>query len=100
MRVSVLQPAGPGSSDSRGRVGRRWREEVADGLKVPFDDVDADVVVPTSLFPREEWAARTIRPKLLRVRGDCLRASPQPRARVRRAEGFMCHEGTRKKLDS
>ena len=39
-------------------VGRRWRESVGSRLTVPFQLVDADVVVPTSLFPREEYAAR------------------------------------------
>jgi deoxyribodipyrimidine photo-lyase len=32
---------------------------------VPFAYVDADVVVPGKHFPKEEWAARTLRPKLL-----------------------------------
>ena len=29
--------------------------------------VDADVVVPSKLFPKEEYAARTIRPKLQKL---------------------------------
>ena len=35
--------------------------------RVPFACVDADVVVPGKHFPKEEWAARTLRPKLLRL---------------------------------
>src|SRR5271157_3520381 len=33
------------------RIGQQWREQVAGKLEVPFHLVDADVVVPTSLFP-------------------------------------------------
>ena len=41
-----------------------WRQSAARKLTVPFWTVDADVVVPSKLFPKEEYAARTIRPKL------------------------------------
>lgn len=41
-----------------------WRQSAARKLSVPFWTVDADVVVPSRLFPKEEYAARTIRPKL------------------------------------
>lgn len=44
------------------RVPRAWRREVQEGLTVPFACVDADVVVPSKFFPKEEWAARTLRP--------------------------------------
>ncbi|WP_165247494.1 deoxyribodipyrimidine photo-lyase [Paludisphaera soli] len=63
------------------RVGRRWREAVAESLKVPFHLVDADVVVPTSLFPKEEYAARTLRPKITRVRDEFLKPIPEIKAR-------------------
>jgi len=63
------------------RVGRVWREAVARDLEVPFRVVDADVVVPTSLFPKEEYAARTIRPKIHRVWGDFLKPIPEIRAK-------------------
>jgi deoxyribodipyrimidine photo-lyase len=49
---------------------------------VPFYLVDADVVVPTSLFPKEEFAARTIRPKIHRVWEEFLRPLPSPAART------------------
>jgi len=63
------------------RVGRVWREAVARDLEVPFRLVDADVVVPTSLFPKEEYAARTIRPKIHRVWDDFLKPIPEIRAK-------------------
>ncbi|CAN5709091.1 deoxyribodipyrimidine photo-lyase [soil metagenome] len=49
------------------RTGREWRTAVADALAVPLIEVDADTVVPSSLFAKEEWAPRTIRPKIYRV---------------------------------
>ncbi|MFO0891820.1 MAG: deoxyribodipyrimidine photo-lyase [Isosphaeraceae bacterium] len=65
------------------RVGRLWREDMARALRVPFHLVDADVVVPTSLFPKEEFAARTIRPKIQRVWEEYLKPLPKPEAKVR-----------------
>lgn len=41
-----------------------WRKSAAHKLSVPFYTVDADVIVPTKLFPKEEYAARTMRPKI------------------------------------
>jgi deoxyribodipyrimidine photo-lyase len=43
-----------------------WRRSAARQLSVPLWTVDADVVVPTRLFEKEEYAARTLRPKLQR----------------------------------
>ena len=68
------------------RIGRVWRAQVAEALTVPLVLVDADVVVPSILFPKEEFAARTIRPKILRVRDEYLRPIPNPRARHSIAE--------------
>lgn len=48
------------------RIGREWRDAVADELDIPLVAVDTDVVVPSALFPNEEWAPRTIRPKIHR----------------------------------
>ena len=68
------------------REPERWRRLVAKRLHVPLVTVDADVVVPTSLFPKEEWAARTIRPKIHRVLDRFLVPGREPRARFRLAE--------------
>ena len=45
-------------------IGRAWRAGVADVLDVPMVEVDGDVVVPSALFAKEEYAPRTIRAKL------------------------------------
>jgi deoxyribodipyrimidine photo-lyase len=41
-----------------------WRQSAALKLDVPFWTVDADVIVPMKFFPKEEYAARTMRPKI------------------------------------
>ncbi len=41
-----------------------WRHTAAASLRVPFWTVDADVVVPSTLLEKEQYAARTIRPRL------------------------------------
>lgn len=55
------------SDESELRTPRLWRKAVAERLAVPFACVDADVLVPTKHFPKEEWAARTLRPKIQRL---------------------------------
>ncbi len=65
------------------RVGQQWRDRVARELRVPFYLVDADVVVPSSHFPTEEYAARTIRPRIHRLLGEYLRPIPDHPARVK-----------------
>ena len=63
------------------RVPEGWRRSAAQRLGVPFWTVDADVVVPTRLFPKEEYAARTLRPKLHRLLPVFFRAPENPTAR-------------------
>jgi deoxyribodipyrimidine photo-lyase len=65
------------------RVAMQWRERVARELRVPFYLVDADVVVPSAHFPTEEYAARTIRPKIHRLLDDYLRPITDPAAGVK-----------------
>lgn len=42
-----------------------WRIAAAGSVKVPLLSVDADVIVPTALLGKEQYAARTIRPRIL-----------------------------------
>jgi deoxyribodipyrimidine photo-lyase len=62
-------------------VGLAWRTSLAEALTIPFYLVDADVVVPSSLFDREEYAARTLRPKIHRVWDAYLQPARDLRAR-------------------
>jgi deoxyribodipyrimidine photo-lyase len=60
------------------RQTERWREQIADRIAVPFWTVDADVIVPSLLLEAEQYAARTIRPRLHRHLAEFLTASPEP----------------------
>jgi deoxyribodipyrimidine photo-lyase len=46
------------------RAPESWRQRAAARLRAPFWTVDADVIVPTKFFHKEEYAARTLRPKI------------------------------------
>jgi deoxyribodipyrimidine photo-lyase len=60
----------------------RWRERVAETIAVPCWTVDADVVVPSMLLETEQYAARTIRPRIHRHLDQFLVASSEPVAHV------------------
>lgn len=60
-----------------------WRQSAAKKLRVPFWTVDADVIVPTKFFEKEEYAARTLRPKITRQLPQYLQALANPELRVR-----------------
>ena len=59
-----------------------WRRTVADALRVPLWTVDADVVVPSALLLKEQYAARTIRPRIHARLSEFLAAPRAPRAAV------------------
>lgn len=61
---------------------RGWREQLAAELDMAMFAVDADVVVPSCLFPKEEYAARTLRPKIHRVLHEFLKPMPNPTADI------------------
>jgi deoxyribodipyrimidine photo-lyase len=46
------------------RQTERWREQIAESVLAPVWTVDADVVVPSNLLETEQYAARTIRPRI------------------------------------
>ena len=68
------------------REPERWRLSVAHNLSVPFWTVDADVVAPSKLFPKEEYAARTIRTKLQKLLPVFLQQPDNLKARYHWAE--------------
>ncbi|MFN0085936.1 MAG: deoxyribodipyrimidine photo-lyase [Blastocatellia bacterium] len=63
-----------------------WRRSAARRLRAPFWTVDADSIVPARLFPKEEYAARTIRPKIHRLLPGFLWMEETPRADVKWSE--------------
>jgi deoxyribodipyrimidine photo-lyase len=64
------------------RQARGWRETVAKKLKIPLWTVDADVIVPSKLLEKEQYAAFIIRPRLQAHLKQFLVSSANPKARV------------------
>jgi deoxyribodipyrimidine photo-lyase len=64
------------------REPRRWRELAAKQLNVPLWTVDADVLVPSKLLEKEQYAARIIRPRLQQRLEQFSVMPGNPRARV------------------
>jgi deoxyribodipyrimidine photo-lyase len=59
----------------------RWRQVIARRLKIPFWTVDADVTVPSKLFPKAQYAAYVLRPRIYKVLPNYLRRFDNPTAR-------------------
>jgi deoxyribodipyrimidine photo-lyase len=59
-----------------------WRELAAKKLHVPLWTVDADVIVPSNLLEKEQYAARIIRPRLRQRLDQFLTPQRNPEARV------------------
>ena len=59
-----------------------WRELAAKKLAVPLWTVDADVIVPSKLLEKEQYAARTIRPRLQARFAEFLQPQKNPKAKV------------------
>ncbi|ABF43497.1 Deoxyribodipyrimidine photo-lyase type II [Candidatus Koribacter versatilis Ellin345] len=62
---------------------REWREIAAKKLRVPLWTVDADVIVPSKLLGKEQYAARIIRPRLKAHFKELLVPCENPRAHVK-----------------
>lgn len=61
---------------------RGWKLAVAQQLSCAFYEVDAHNIVPCWLAsPKQEYAARTIRPKLNALQGEFLTGFPEPELR-------------------
>jgi deoxyribodipyrimidine photo-lyase len=65
------------------REPEQWRRKVAERLRVRLVTVDADVVVPSRLFEREQPGAYTLRPRLRALLPRFLMPSSAPVARRR-----------------
>jgi len=60
-----------------------WREKAAQKLRIPLWTVDADVIVPSRLLEKAQYAAHTIRPRLQKQLRKFLVASENPDAHVK-----------------
>jgi deoxyribodipyrimidine photo-lyase len=63
------------------REAARWRDALAKKLSIPYYTVDADVVVPSKLMLKAQYAARTIRPRLKALFADYLVPGANPHAK-------------------
>jgi deoxyribodipyrimidine photo-lyase len=64
------------------REPEHWRQIAAKRLRVPLWTVDADVIVPSKLLEKAQYAARIIRPRLRRELKKFLVSSGNPKAKV------------------
>jgi deoxyribodipyrimidine photo-lyase len=64
------------------REPRRRREVAAKKLRVPLWTVDADVIVPSKLLEKEQYAARIIRPRLMKLVEQFLPLASNPSAKI------------------
>jgi deoxyribodipyrimidine photo-lyase len=64
------------------REPRHWREVATKKLRLPLWTVDADVLVPSILLEKEQYAARIIRPRLRRRLPQFLAPPHNPRAKT------------------
>ncbi|MGZ3440759.1 MAG: deoxyribodipyrimidine photo-lyase [Polyangia bacterium] len=81
--VEELRPALVVGDENPLRETEAWRVRAAEKLRLPLWTVDADVIVPTRLYGKEQFSARTIRPRLrARLAEFLVRPVDEP-ARVR-----------------
>jgi len=64
------------------REPERWRMIASDRLRMPLWTVDADLIVPSKLLEREQYAARTIRPRIRAFLDEFLVPLANPKAEV------------------
>jgi len=62
------------------RIKQRWKEAIQGKIYVPFHEVDTHNIIPCwVLSPKQEFAARTIRPKVWRALPEFLEEFPKVR---------------------
>ena len=86
------------------REPEQWRRKASKLLRVPLWTVDADVIVPTKLLVKEQFGARTIRPRIHKLLPKFLVSSKKIKARFNwrstaRSEDFTKDFTAKWKLD-
>jgi deoxyribodipyrimidine photo-lyase len=83
------------------RVKRQWKESVKEKLSIPFYEVDAHNIVPCWIASqKQEYAARTFRPKIQRVLPDFLEEFPGLRKHPHSWQGTSTNNNWWKTLDA
>lgn len=80
--VEEVRPALVIGDENPMREPEHWRKVMAKELRLPFWTVDADVIVPSKLLLKEQWAAYTARPILTRLLPEFLRPVGNRSARI------------------
>jgi deoxyribodipyrimidine photo-lyase len=80
--LAAVRPALVVADENPLRQIEGWRQTMARLLRVPLWTVDADVVVPSALLLKEQYAARTIRPRIHARLPEFLATPKAPRAVV------------------
>ncbi|MDR3764085.1 MAG: deoxyribodipyrimidine photo-lyase [Acidobacteriota bacterium] len=70
------------------REPERWRQVLGRKLRIPYYTVDADVVVPSRVLLKAQYAARIIRPRLSAQMAEYLVPCTNPVAEVSDAAGY------------
>ena len=78
--IADVEPAIVIGDENPMREPERWRQELAKHVTVPFWTVDTDVVVPMKLFPKAQYAAYTMRPRLMKLLPEYLTPYDNPHA--------------------
>jgi deoxyribodipyrimidine photo-lyase len=96
-----IRPALVVTDENPLRSSNGWRVAATDFLNVPMLSVDADVIVPSALLGKEQYAARTIRPRILARLDNFLRPVGNPVVRVawRAPAGFRSLTASLRLLD-
>ena len=78
------------------REPERWRQVIAKRLDIPFWTVDADVIVPSKLFPKAQYAAYVLRPRLYKELPNYLHPLKNPQAQYawKRPKNFESYPTT------
>ena len=78
------------------REPERWRQVIAKRVSIPFWTVDADVVVPSKLFPKAQYAAYVLRPRLYKELPNYLHPLKNPKAQYawKRPKNFESYPTT------
>ncbi|MGC2275372.1 MAG: hypothetical protein WA571_05110, partial [Candidatus Binatus sp.] len=79
---SEVKPSLVVCDEDPGRRDAKWKRETILYPSAPLWSVDADVIVPSILLEKEQFAARTIRPRLQRRLPGFLKPVGNPLARV------------------
>ena len=74
------------------REPEQWRRKASVLLQVPLWTVDANVVVPTKLLLKEQFAARTIRPRIHKLLPKFLISSKKVKARLNWKSTVQSHD--------